>query len=91
VKYRHSPEYDDMNPRWIICAYVGEGFLDFRLGPHRWRLHHDLSGQVPEPEAWINNCCKYGCDCGACYSRHPDQQDPHHCVGPVGKPQEGEQ
>jgi hypothetical protein len=26
-------------PRWIISAYIGEGFLDLRCGRHRWRLH----------------------------------------------------
>lgn len=30
---------DDMEPRWIICAYIGQGFLDLRVGRHRWRLH----------------------------------------------------
>jgi len=30
---------NDMEPRWIICAYIGEGFLDLRIGRHRWRLH----------------------------------------------------
>lgn len=33
------PSGDDMNPRWIICAYVGEGFLDLRIGRRRFRLH----------------------------------------------------
>lgn len=28
---------------------------------------------------WVNHCCAYDCDCGECYSRHPDQEDSHHC------------
>lgn len=28
---------------------------------------------------WINSCCAYGCDCGECYSRSPDDESSHHC------------
>ena len=38
VRYQY-PIYDDDTVRWIVCAYVGEGFLDLRIGRHRWRLH----------------------------------------------------
>lgn len=29
---------------------------------------------------WVNSPCDYGCDCGECYSRSPDQEDSHHCT-----------
>lgn len=35
-------------------------------------------GAVRQP-AWINRPCPYGCDCGECYSRSPDDQGSHHC------------
>jgi hypothetical protein len=39
VRFQRTPEHDDIEPRWIVCAYIGEGFLDLRIGLHRWRLH----------------------------------------------------
>jgi hypothetical protein len=30
--------------------------------------------------SWVNSPCAYGCDCGECYSRSPDQEDSHHCI-----------
>ena len=29
---------------------------------------------------WVNSPCEYGCGCGECYSRSPDQEDSHHCI-----------
>lgn len=46
VRYQY-PIYDDDTVRWIICGYVGEGFLDLRIGRHRWRLH-------PRPASALN-------------------------------------
>jgi hypothetical protein len=41
VRFEHHARRRSIGtePRWIVCAYVGEGFLDLRVGCHRWRLH----------------------------------------------------
>ena len=61
---------------WLrLCGDNPAGHAEF----YQWACHYIFGDEPP----WVNRCCRYGCDCGECYSRSPDDESSHHCEATI--------